>query len=169
MRVRPSLAVVVLLPALAACGGGDGGVAMPPLTPEPADSRLGDTGGADGEETLPARLVLYRFLRGVAKGNVAVCAYLGPGYERATFGRTGGCRAGLGRARAKLRPQDLAALRGVTVPTGAAGPGAGEVTVRFEDLKWRGAPAGRGGVLAASFTLRRTGGRWLIADRDQPS
>ncbi|MUN36640.1 hypothetical protein [Actinomadura litoris] len=167
MWVRPSLAVLALLPALAACGGG-GEVTMPPLTPEPADSRLTDTGG-DERRTLPARLVLYRFLRGVAKGNVAVCAYLAPAYERTAFGRPGGCRAGLGRERAKLGPRDLAALRGVTVPTGEAGPGAGEVTVRFEDLKWRGEPAGQGGLLASSFTLRRTGGRWLIAEQGQPS
>ena len=167
MPVRPFLAALSLLPALAfpalsACGG-KAEITMPPLTPEPGDTRLTDTTVAAPRASLPARRVLYRFLRGVAAGNVKVCADLTPAYERAAFSRPGGCRSGLLQARAKLRSQDIAALRGVTVPAGEPGPGTGEFTVWFEDLRWRGEPARPGGVLAARFTLRKTGGRWLIA------
>ncbi|WP_067453621.1 hypothetical protein [Actinomadura macra] len=163
MQVRPSLAVLALLPALAALAAcsGDPEITMPPLTPEPSDTRLIDAAGPD-PQTLPARLALYRFLRGVAAGDVRACAYLAPAYERTVFGRTGGCRTGLRQARAKLDAQDVAALRGVTVPAGETGPGDGDITVRFEDLGWRGEPARSGGLLAPTFTLRQIGGRWRI-------
>ncbi|QXJ21985.1 hypothetical protein AGRA3207_002907 [Actinomadura graeca] len=159
MLVRPSLAALALLPVLSACGG-DREIAMPPLTPEPSGTLLID--GSGDRETLPARLVLYRFLRGVAAADVRVCAHLAPSYERTAFGRTGGCRDGLRRARARLDPQSVAALRGVTVPTGETGPGDGDFTVRFEDLEWRGEPARPGGLLAPAFTLHQTRERWLI-------
>ncbi|MEV4007925.1 hypothetical protein [Actinomadura sp. NPDC049753] len=163
MRVRPSLAALTLLPLLAACGGGDE-VTMPPLTPEPGDSRPAQAStAAPPRQTLPARLALYKYLRGISVGDARACAYLAPAYERRVFGGPGRCRSGLGRARAKLRPQDLAALRGVTVPTCEAGPGAGECTVRFEHLRWKSAPARPGGLLAASFVLRGRGSRWLVA------
>ncbi|WP_173098837.1 hypothetical protein [Actinomadura verrucosospora] len=166
MHVRPFLSALSLLPALTvglgACGGKEE-AGMPPLTPEPGDSRLADM-TAPAKDSLPARLVLYRYLRGVAAGNVKACGLLAPDYDRTAFGRAGGCRAGgLAAARAKLRPADLAALRGVTVPTCDDGPGDGEYTVAFGDLKWKGDPARPGGVLAANFTLRKTGARWLIA------
>jgi hypothetical protein len=165
VRVRPFLPALSLLPALvlglAACGGKEE-AGMPPLTPEPGDSRLADV-TAPAKDSLPARLVLYRFLRGVAAGNVKVCGLLAPAYDRTAFGRAGGCRSGgLAAARSKLRPADLIALRGVTVPTCDGGPGEGEYTVAFGDLKWKGDPARPGGVLAAQFTLRKTGARWLI-------
>ncbi|GAA2138689.1 hypothetical protein [Actinomadura napierensis] len=166
MRVRPLLSALPLLPALifgiGGCGGKDE-VGLPPLTPEPGDSRLADL-TAPEKDSFPARLVLYKFLRGVAAGNVKVCALLAPAYDRAAFGRPGGCRAGgLAAARRTLRPADLAALRGVTVPSCEDGPGEGEYTVAFGDLKWKGDPARPGGVLAAKFTLHKTGARWLIA------
>ncbi|MDL4814617.1 hypothetical protein [Actinomadura opuntiae] len=166
MHVRPLLSVLPLLSALVlgldGCGGKDE-AGMPPLTPEPGDSRLADL-TAPAKDSYPARLVLYKFLRGVAAGNVKACALLTPDYDRAAFGRPGGCRAGgLAAARRKLRPADLAALRGVTVPTCEDGPDEGEYTVAFGDLKWKGDPARPGGVLAAKFTLRKTGTRWLVA------
>lgn len=163
MRVRLFLAVLLLPAALGACGGEDE-VTMPPLTPEPGDSQWTDTAGTtSSEESFPARLALYKYLRGIAVGNVRACAFLTPAYERATFGKPGGCRSGLSRARARLRPQDLAALRGVTVPACEEGPGDGEYTVRFEHLEWTGEPARPGGLLAASFTLRKSGRYWQIA------
>ncbi|MEU4822295.1 hypothetical protein AB0H37_10525 [Actinomadura sp. NPDC023710] len=163
MRVRPSLAALTLLPLLAACGGANE-VTMPPLTPEPGDSRPAETSAdAAPRETLPARLALYKYLRGMAAGNARACAYLAPAYERRVFGGPGRCPSGLGRARARLRPQDLAALRGVTVPTCEEGPGAGDYTVRFEHLRWKGAPARPGGLLAANFVLRGNGNRWQVA------
>ena len=163
MRVRVLLAVVPLLAAPAACGGEDD-MSMPPLTPEPGDSQLADTAttAPAAAQSLPARVALYKYLRGIATGNVRACAFLTPGYERAVFGAAGGCRAGFGRARAKLRPQDVAALRGVTVPVCEDGPGDAEYTVRFEQLDWTGEPARPGGLLAASYTLRKTGRYWQI-------
>ncbi|TYB48282.1 hypothetical protein [Actinomadura chibensis] len=167
MRVRALFAVVSLFAASTACGG-EPDLSMPPLTPEPGDSRLVD--GATAETTteaaadsFPARLALYKYLRGVAAGNVRACAYLTPEFERAAFGRAGGCRAGFLRARARLRPRDVAALRGVTVPACEDGPADGEYTVRFEQLEWAGEPARPGGLLAASFTLRKTGPYWRLA------
>ena len=167
MQVRPLLAaVLVALPLLSACGGQDE-VTMPPLTPEPGDSRFADTtttaaAAESAKETLPARLAHYKYLRGVAVGNAKACAYLAPAYQQKVFGGPAACRTGLAKARAKLRPQDLAALRGVTVPVCRAGPGGGVYTVRFEDLAWQGEPARPGGLLAASFTLRKTGAYWQI-------
>lgn len=162
MRVRQLLVALMMLPSLAACGGKDE-VTMPPLTPEPGDSRLADTATtASSPRTLPARLALYKYLRGIAAGNVRACAFLTAEYERRVFGGPGRCRSGLAGARARLRPQDIAALRGVTVPTCAEAPGGG-CTVRFEDLRWKGEPASQGGLLAASFTLRKTGTYWQIA------
>ncbi|MDL4775997.1 hypothetical protein [Actinomadura xylanilytica] len=155
--VRPSLAVL----ALTACGGEDRAT-MPPLTPEPGDARPLAPAGAPPEQSRAARMVLYRYLRGVAAGDAKVCASVTPAYERATFGKPGGCGSGLAAARARLRAQDRAALRTVTVPTGQAGPGPDDFTVRFEDLRWKGEPARPGGLLAAGFTLRKTGARWLI-------
>lgn len=165
MRVRVPVAAVSLLTALAAaaaCGGDE--VTMPPLTPEPGVSQLVDSAGTtSSRESFPARLALYKYLRGIAAGNVKACAFLTPAYERAAFGRPDGCRIGLRQARARLRPQDVAALRGVTVPACEEGPRVGEYTVRFEQLKWTGEPARPGGLLAASYTLRKTGRYWQIA------
>ena len=143
-------------------------MAMPPLTPEPADPffttapATSPGAAAAAARTRAARVVLYRYLRGIASGDVSVCALLSPSYERAAFGAQGGCRTGLARVRSALPPEDLTALRGVTVPVAEAGPGDGEVTVRFEDLRWRTRPAAQGGVLKAEYTLRLTGSRWLI-------
>ncbi|WP_149259190.1 hypothetical protein [Actinomadura sp. K4S16] len=165
MRARRFVAALTLLPLLAGCGGGNE-VTMPPLTPEPGDSRPAPDASASAapqRRTLPARMALYKYLRGVAVGNVKACAYLAPAYERRVFGGPGRCHSGLGRVRAKLRPQDLAALRGVTVPACQVGPGGADCTVRFEDLRWKGAPARPGGLLAASFVLRRNGARWQVA------
>ncbi|WP_165495514.1 hypothetical protein, partial [Actinomadura roseirufa] len=108
MPLRPLAAVLAFLPALllpaaSACGR-EREIVMPPLTPEPGDSRLADAPGpgspssgsrAAGKGSLPARLVLYRYLRGVAAGDVRACAHLAPAYERAVFGGPGRCRAGL--------------------------------------------------------------------------
>ncbi|TDD69599.1 hypothetical protein E1293_35630 [Actinomadura darangshiensis] len=162
MRVRLPLAALMLLPLLGACGG-KGEVTMPPLTPEPGDSQLADTSTTlNPKETLPARAALYKYLRGIGAGNAKACAYLAPEYEQRVFGAPGRCREKLGPARAKLRPQDVAALRGVTVPTCEEGPDEGNYVVRFADLKWKGEPARPGGLLAASFTLRKTGDYWQI-------
>ncbi|MFC4049341.1 hypothetical protein ACFOY4_06580 [Actinomadura syzygii] len=167
MRVRVLFAVVFLFAASTACGG-EPDLSMPPLTPEPGDSRLvGGATRAAPADTFPARLALYKYLRGVAVGNVRACTYLTPEFERAAFGRAGGCRAGFLRARAQLRPQDVAALRGVTVPACEDGPADGEYTVRFEQLKWAGEPARPGGLLAAAFTLRKTGPYWQLAPYQQ--
>ncbi|MFB4306073.1 hypothetical protein [Actinomadura sp. GTD37] len=163
MRVRrPLAAVLIVLPLLGACGGKDE-ITMPPLTPEPGDSHLVDTTATEsGAESFPARLALYKYLRGIAAGNARVCAYLTPDYQRVAFGAPGACRYGFAHARAKLRPQDVAALRGVTVPSCEPGPGDGDYTVRFEDLDWKGEPARPGGLLAATFTLRKSGAYWQI-------
>ncbi|MFF5258587.1 hypothetical protein ACFY4C_06560 [Actinomadura viridis] len=158
-RFRAAALAVLLGTALGGCGG-DEEITMPPLTPEPGDERPGTTAAA--APTRAARVVLYKYLRGIAAGDPGACAHLAPAYERATFGGAGACRTGLARARSALRPQDLTALRGVTVPTATAGPEEGEVTVQFEELRWKTAPARPGGVLASSFTLRRNGGRWLV-------
>jgi hypothetical protein len=154
------LAVPILALTLGACGEGE--VTMPPLTPEPGDPRPSAQAAAPPEQTRAARLVLYKYLRGVAAGDAKVCAHLAPGYQSAMFGESGGCRKGLGEARSRLRPQDVTALSGVTVPTGEAGPENGAVTVGFEDLQWKGEPPRPGGILAARYTLRQTGDRWLI-------
>jgi hypothetical protein len=162
--VRPFLAAVLIaLPLLGACGGQDE-VTMPPLTPEPGDSRFADTAttAASAQETLPARLALYKYLRGIAVGNPKACAYLTPAYQQEVFGGPAACRTRFAGARATLHPRDLAALRGVTVPVCRTGAGTGVYTVRFEDLAWKGEPARPGGLLAASFTLRRTGAHWQI-------
>ncbi|GAA1779510.1 hypothetical protein [Actinomadura chokoriensis] len=170
MRVRPLLAaVLVVLPLLGACGGQDE-VTMPPLTPEPGDSQFADTtttattatAAASAKETLPARMALYKYLRGIAVGNAKACAYLTAAYQQRVFGGPAACRTGFARARAKLRPEDLAALRGVTVPVCQPGPGDGVYTVRFADLAWKGAPARPGGLLKTTFTLRKTGPYWQI-------
>ncbi|MEU9844238.1 hypothetical protein AB0C69_34065, partial [Actinomadura sp. NPDC048032] len=69
MRVRSSLAALALLPLLAGCGGGDE-VTMPPLTPEPGDSRPAQAStAAPARQTLPARLALYKYLRGISVGD----------------------------------------------------------------------------------------------------
>ncbi|NKZ06278.1 hypothetical protein [Actinomadura latina] len=163
MPVRPFLAgVLIVLPLLGGCGG-QGEVTMPPLTPEPGDSQFADTAAArTAQESFPARLALYRYLRGIAAGNAKACAYLTPAYQRAAFGGPAACRSGFAKARAKLSPQDLAALRGVTVPVCEPGPGEGGYTVRFEDLAWKGEPARPGGLLTATFTLRKSGPYWQI-------
>jgi hypothetical protein len=114
------------------------------------------------QQAFAARLVIYKFLRGVASGDSKVCGLLAPEYQRITFGKPGGCRTGFGAARKHFRPKDLTALRAVTVPTGEPGPGIGDYTVRFEDLKWKDEPALPGGVLAARFTLHLTGKTWRI-------
>ncbi|MFI0353815.1 hypothetical protein [Actinomadura sp. 9N407] len=156
----PLLAVPILAMALSACGEGE--ATMPPLTPEPGDQRPSTQTAVPAAQSLAARKVLYQYLRGIAAGDAKVCSHLTPGYESATFGAAGDCRKGLDEAKGKLRPQDVTALRGVTVPTAEAGPENGDITVGFEDLKWKGEPARPGGILAARYTLRQTGGRWLI-------
>lgn len=163
MPVRPFVAaVLVVLPLLGACGGQDK-VTMPPLTPEPGDSQLVDTTATtSGKESFPARLALYKYLRGIAAGNAKACAYLTPAYQREVFGGPTACRSRFAQARAKLRPQDLTALRGVTVPVCEPGPGDGDYTVRFEDLAWKGAPAAPGGLLTTTYTLRKSGPYWQI-------
>ncbi|MEO3822202.1 hypothetical protein [Actinomadura sp. B10D3] len=161
VRVRPLVLALMLLSSPAACDGKDK-VTMPPLTPEPRESRLAGTPTAASSRTLAARLALYRYLRGIAAGNVKACAFLTAGYERRVFGGPGRCRSGLAQARARLRPQDITALRGVTVPVCETAPD-GACTVRFENLRWKGEPARQGGLLAASFTLRKTGAYWRIA------
>ncbi|MFG2085804.1 MULTISPECIES: hypothetical protein [unclassified Spirillospora] len=173
MRTRPSFAApllvpVLLLAVLGACGG-ENEITMPPLTPEPGDSRVAsDAGAASPEESLPARLTLYKYLRTIALGSTAACKYTSDEFDLARFGERG-CEAGLGRARAGLRPEDVAALRGVTVPTAEREPD-GAYTVRHRDLKWRGEPARLqpepGGPPHAFFldtyTIRQNGGRWVL-------
>ncbi|NVI87976.1 hypothetical protein [Actinomadura sp. BRA 177] len=163
MPVRPLLvAVLAVLPLLGACGGQDE-VTMPPLTPEPGDSQFTDTRATTStEESFPARLALYKYLRGIAAGNPKACVYLTPAYQREVFGGPTACRSGFAKARANLSPQDITALRGVTVPVCEPGPGNGDYTVRFEDLAWKGAPAVPGGLLTTSFTLRKSGPHWQI-------
>jgi hypothetical protein len=152
--------VAALVPflLLTACGG-TGEVTMPPLTSEPGYELPTESAAAD---TLPARMTLYKFLRGIANGDTNACATLAPAYERTLFGAEGGCRTGLAQARSKLRPQDLVALRGVTVPTAQPGSRPGDFVVGFAALRWRTAPARPGGVLASQYTLREADGRWLI-------
>lgn len=167
MRVRFGLLAVlsaVPISLLAACSGDDE-PKIPPLTSEPGDPRPGAavSVSAPPKQGFAPRIVLFKYLRGVAIGDVKVCAYLSPEYERDVFGSAGGCATGLGQAKQSLRPQDITALRGVTVPAGEPGPGAGEFTVQFADLVWRGDPARPGGVLAARYVLRQTGKRWLIS------
>jgi hypothetical protein len=136
---------------------------MPPLTPEPGDSQFAGTRAtASTQESFPARLALYKYLRGIAAGNPKSCAYLTPAYQREVFGGPAAGRAGFAKARAKLRPQDIAALRGVTVPVCEPGPAAGDYTVRFEDLAWKGDPAAPGGLLTTSFTLHKSDTYWQI-------
>ncbi|WP_285694370.1 hypothetical protein [Actinomadura sp. NBRC 104412] len=163
-RVAASSAVLVL--ATAACGGTDE-VTMPPLTPEPGLETPASVGAATQasaapKDTFPARLTLFKFLRGIAINDARVCAHLAPEYERTVFGAEGGCRRGLAQARSRLRPQDLTALRGVTVPTARPGSQPGDLVVDFATLRWRTAPARPGGLLASTYTLRQDGGRWLI-------
>ncbi|MFB4313287.1 hypothetical protein [Actinomadura sp. 21ATH] len=165
MQLASRLAALALVPLLvtapAACGEDE--PEMPPLTPEPGDALPAARSSAPpAAQSRAARLVLYKYLRGIAAGDTKVCAHLAPGYESATFPERGGCEKGLAAAKAKLRPQDVTALKSVTVPAAEAGPDEGEVTVAFEDLKWKAEPARPGGVLAARYTLARTGERWLI-------
>jgi len=158
--------LVLMLPALGACAlFTDAEPKIPPLVWESGDARLIDPRSATvpPQESLPARLVLYRFLRGVAAGDVRVCGYLIPEYEQDAFGAVGGCRSGLAAERRRLGARTLAALRGVTVPMARRGPGDNEMTVRFGDLRWRTAPPEPAGLLAERFVLRRVGGRWRIA------
>ncbi|MEU5877356.1 hypothetical protein [Spirillospora sp. NPDC047279] len=149
--------IVVL--SSAACSGDDGGGRPPAATPVVRESLPALAPAQD----LAARTVVYRFLRGIAGGDAKVCSLLAPVYQRSVFGTPTGCRTGFGAARQRLRPKDVAALRKVVVPKGKPGPGADEYTVRFEDLRWKGEPARPGGVLAARFTLRRTGSGWVIS------
>ncbi|MGK5559001.1 hypothetical protein ACSNOI_46110, partial [Actinomadura kijaniata] len=114
------------------------------------------------KQTQPARTALLDYLRGVGSGDTRVCAAMTPAYERAMFGREGGCRPGLAGERRRLRPKDLAALRTVSVPVAEPGPEPGTFTVGFEDLRWEGDPARPGGLLAARFTLRRSGKNWVL-------
>jgi hypothetical protein len=151
--------------AVSGCGGlGEAEPEIPPLTPEPGDpeSAAGPSPTVPPADALAARRVLFRYLRAVAAGDTAACEYLTPEYEQATFGEFGGCRSGLAEARREFDPADLTALRGVTVPTGQAGPRSGEFTVRFADLRWRADPAQPGGLLAARFVLRKSEKNWLI-------
>lgn len=160
-------AIVLLVPALASCGGGaaDARPGLPPLTPEPGLS-LPVTAGdpAARPVDLPPRLALARFLRGIGAGDPRVCALLTPARERIAFGGPGRCRPWITEVKRHLPAKDLLALRTVVVPSGTPGPGAAGFTVEFTELQWRGEPAQQAGVLAARFVLRRTpAGRWLIA------
>ncbi|MGP4026578.1 hypothetical protein [Actinomadura sp. 3N407] len=173
MRARPSLAApfllpALLLPALGACGGGDE-ITMPPLTPEPDDSRFAaDIGAVSPQESLPARLTLYKYLRAIAAGSTAACTYTSADFDRARFGERG-CEAGFRRARAGLGPGDVTALRRVTVPAAEKGPD-GSYTVRHEDLKWRGGPARLQpkpghpphAFFLDTYTIREYEGRWVL-------
>ncbi|MEU8797857.1 hypothetical protein [Spirillospora sp. NPDC048819] len=173
MRARPSFAApfllaVLLLPVLGACGGEDE-ITMPPLTPEPGDSRFAsDVGAASPKESLPARLTLYKYLRSIALGSTAACKYTSAEFDLARFG-DGGCEAGFRQARAGLRPEDVTALRGVTVPAAEEEPD-GAYTVRHEDLKWRGAPARLQpkpgspplAFFLDTYTIRQYDGRWVL-------
>jgi hypothetical protein len=162
VRVRLPIAALVLAPMIAATGcGSRADTSMPPLTPEPTIT-LPPEDGTALRRSFPARMVLYRYLRGMAAGDRRVCLYLAPAYDRDTFGRTG-CRAWIPQVRRHLSATDLAALRQVTVPTATQGPGPADYTVLFSDLHWRAHPARTSGVLAESYTLRHAGNRWLIA------
>lgn len=167
MRLRFGLfAASLLVPVLVSCSRfSDKEPEIPPLTSEPGDPLPDPTtpAGASAPQGYAARVVLYKFLRGVAAGDTRTCAHLARGYEGTIFGKPGGCETGLGQARQRLRPQDIAALSGVTVPAGQPGPTPDEFTVSYADLRWRGDPARPGGVIAARFVLRKEGGRWLIA------
>ncbi|HEX2314425.1 MAG TPA: hypothetical protein VHJ17_11850 [Thermomonospora sp.] len=167
MRPYALWLVLSAVPALGACGAfaGSDEPAIPPLVWESGDPRLSDPSPATAPpgESLPGRVALYRYLRGVASGDVRACALLTPEYEESAFGEAGGCRAGLAAARARLGTRNLAALRGVTVPVARPGPGPDGLTVRFADLRWRTGRGTPGGLLAERFVLRRVDGRWLIA------
>lgn len=163
MRLRlvaASAVALAVVPALASCSGGGSGSKQPPITEEPNSRPTAPP--LPPKQALAARMVVFTFLRGVGSGDAKVCGLLAPEYQRLTFGKPGGCRTGFGAARKRFRPKDLTALRTVIVPTGEAGPGLGDYTVRFEDLKWKGDPARPGGVLAAVFTLHLTGKTWRI-------
>ncbi|MBC6456793.1 hypothetical protein [Actinomadura sp. HBU206391] len=161
MRVRLPIAALVLVPLLASCGsGGDIETSIPPLTPEPTIT-LPPQDAASERRSLPARTVLYRYLRSLAAGDPRGCGHLAPAYDRATFG-SGGCRNWMPQAARRLTAGDLNALRGVTVPIASEGPGRADYTVHFTDLQWRTEPAQPGDVLASSYVIRRTGTRWLI-------
>ncbi|WP_067488536.1 hypothetical protein [Actinomadura hibisca] len=157
MRLRLLLVVALALPA-AACSG-DPAPAKPAAgTPPRPSART----ALPPKQTAAARTALTKYLRGLAAGDAKVCGLTTPAYERAVYGKPGGCRPGLPQARRKLRPKDLAALRTVTVPTAEPGAGPGEYSVQFEDLKWKAEPARPGGVLAARFTLHKSGPHWLL-------
>ncbi|MFC9969562.1 hypothetical protein ACFVH6_01510 [Spirillospora sp. NPDC127200] len=157
MRLRLLLVVALALPA-AACSD-DPAPAKPAAEAPPRPSAHA---AIPPKQTAAARTALTKYLRGMAAGDATVCGLLTPAYERAVYGRPGGCRPGLPQARRKMRPKDLAALRTVAVPTAEPGAGPGEYSVQFEDLKWKSEPARPGGVLAARFTLRKTGANWLL-------
>jgi hypothetical protein len=161
VRVRLPIAALVLVPTLAACGSGaETDTSIPPLTPEPTIT-LPPQDAAIERQSLPARTVLYRYLRNIAAGDPRGCGHLAPAYDRATFGSRG-CRNWMPEAARRLPAGDLNALRGVTVPIANEGPGQAEYTVHFTDLQWRTEPADPGDVLASSYVLRRVGARWLI-------
>lgn len=164
MRVRLPIAAMALAVVPMVVVGGCGSKAdtsMPPLTPEPTVP-LPPEDPAVLRQSYPARLVLYRYLRGVATADTRVCAYLAPAYARTAFGRTG-CRAWVAQAGRHLAPADLAALRQVTVPTATPGPGRGSYTVQYADLQWRTDPVEPGGVLRPRYVLRSYGARWRIS------
>ncbi|GAA2084535.1 hypothetical protein [Actinomadura alba] len=161
MRVRLPIAALVLVPVLTSCGsGGEAENSMPPLTPEPTIT-LPPQDPAAERRSLPARTVLFRYLRSIAAGDPRGCAHLSPAYDRATFGARG-CRVQMPPAARRLPAGDLNALRGVTVPIANEGPEPADYTVHITDLQWRTEPADPSDVLASSYVIRRVGTRWLI-------
>ncbi|REE98481.1 hypothetical protein [Thermomonospora umbrina] len=166
--MRPFALGLILsaVPALGACGAFDepDEPGIPPLVWESGDPRLTDPRPvtASAAETREARVVLYRYLRGLAAGDVRICALITPEYEESVFEGPRRCRGRLGTVRERLGARNLAALRGVTVPVARPGPGPGRFTVRFTDLRWRTGRAAPGGPLAERFVLRRVDDRWLI-------
>jgi hypothetical protein len=164
VRVRLPIAAMALIIAsmvvVSGCGS-KADMSMPPLTPEPTVP-LPPEDGAVLRQSYPARVVLYRYLRGVAAADVRACVYLAPAYARATFGRTG-CRAWVAQAGRHMAPADLVALRQVTVPAATPGPGRGSYTVEFTDLQWSTGRPEPGGVLRSRYVIRSYGARWRIS------
>ncbi|MQY07084.1 hypothetical protein [Actinomadura macrotermitis] len=157
MSVRPFLTALALCLTLGACS--DEKPVGSPVPPAPGPKR---PAAVRAEWSEAARAALASYLHAIASGDKGACALLAPEYERIAFGRPKGCAGGLRAARARLRPQDLKALRTVAVPTAEPGMHFDEVSVPFQDLAWKGEPARPGGLLAARYTLRKSGKRWLI-------
>lgn len=170
---RSLFVVTCALPLLAACGNSQSDDTLPPLTPEPSLSvpalestapqpATTSASGAGARASYPARLVLMKFLRGVAAGEARVCGYLSPAYDRKAFARAGGCAKWIGTVATRLTADQLGRLRTVQVPGASPGPGTGQYTIRLRDLRWRPAQATPPDFVARQYVLAKTGGRWLI-------